>query len=1061
MPQVGETWLHYDLLDVLGQGAMGQVFKAKDSRLDRDVALKFLLTPNRVKGDLKARFVQEAKAVARLDHPHIGALYAIEEHQEHLFLAMAYYRGHSLTSKIKDGLELADALGIFKDLLTGFQYAHEQGVIHHDIKADNIFITENGTVKILDFGLARLPDSNLTQAGQMMGTPSYMSPEQFKGEAVDARSDIWSLGVLLFYMLTGDLPFEGKFPQIIQLILKDDPRPLTQWLEQPELQTIIERCLAKDKQERFDSCANLLAAIESLDINPTQTHKYAATQRLAAQHPEAQPSTDNHQQLSSSPSSSRASRSRKRGVSLVGRDHELEDLVRLVANEDNYLVTLVGIGGAGKTTLARAVMNDTRLKALFPDGRVFVGLDSLSDASQIPHAIAQAIQLQIVGQDPWESLHYLLAEQQVLLVLDNLEHLIDACAAELDDLLQVCSKLSVLATSRVVLNLEGEVIYDLKGLRVPETADADLLDYGATALFISRAKRLKRSFNAQDHEQAIVDICTKLEGWPLGIELAVAWIRQLSPREIAQKITESLAFLTTRTRHQASRHQSARAAFEYSWRLLDEQAQEALTKLAVFKGGFTTEAAFEVTNTSLETLALLVDASFLTITDEGRYDRHPLIDQFSQDIFDEYALADNVNRDFISYFEEKIDEADDKLDSEERATAVQFFEDELENLQEVLAYYLEQDETEPGLRFVSTLNNFWDRTYLELAHKWNKAFLDKSSPDTQARASCLLTLGELESDFGNYNEAFENYNVVASIAEELDNRRLKVAISSYLGGLHIVRCDLQAARLELTKGVNLARQLNLDYWVLFMQGNLAGIDELQGEYQRAKDVMSRLLEAAREENRLDKVARSTSSIGNTETYLGDFLPAQALFEESLELARSILNSDAEMLTLTHYGNHHLVLGNYEQAFSTLKKAYDYYSRIQHKRYLVGVTRLMALLAVVQQNPETVNTWLRESIQLSSSMSHYWELEETINHTALFMVQQQNFTEAICLIAATAQFRQDHEYVQFPFEAGLTQDALAEAKSHVPSSIFEGLWEEGQQFSLEQAVELALRHVSTP
>jgi non-specific serine/threonine protein kinase len=1050
MPQVGETWLHYELLDVLGQGAMGQVFKAKDTRLDREVALKFLLNPKRVKGELKARFVQEAKAVARLDHPHIGALYALEESQDQLFLAMAYYQGHSLAAKIQTGLELDDALTIFKDLLTGFQYAHKQGVIHRDVKADNIFITEHGTVKILDFGLARLPNSNLTQDGQMMGTPNYMSPEQFKGEAVDARSDIWSLGVLLFYMLTGELPFNAQFPQIIQLILKDEPRPLNQWLDHPELQAIIERCLAKDKQERFASCADLLTAIDNLDINPTQTRQHASTQ----------PSTANPQQVSSRPSSSRASRTQKRAVSLVGRDHELEDLVALVANADNYLVNVIGIGGAGKTTLARAVINDARLTSPFSDGRFFVALDSISEPSQIPHAIAQAMQLQIIGQDPWESLHYLLAEQQVLLVLDNLEHLIEACSADLDELLGVCPNLTVLATSRVVLNLDGEVIYDLKGLRVPETADTDLLAYGATALFISRAKRLKRSFNEADHQQAIVEICNTLEGWPLGIELAVAWIRQLSPGEIAQKITESLEFLTTRTRHQASRHQSARAAFEYSWRLLSDKEQEALTKLAVFKGGFTTEAAFEVTNTSLETLALLVDASFLTITDEGRYDRHPLIEQFSQDIFKQYSFKEGVMNEFVNYYEQKIEEAHQLLNSEQRATAVQFFEDELENLQKVLAYYLEQDETELGLRFVSKLNDFWDRYYLELAHKWNKAFLNKPSSDTYARASCLLTLGGLEANFGDFDNALENYDKASSIAEELGSKRLQTVLHNHLGIMYETRCDLKAARLEYSKGLNLTQELSLDYWTLFMHGQLAGIDELQGEYQRAKEVKGQLLEAAREEKRLDKVARSTSSMGSIETYLGNFARAEALFEEALELARSILNSDAEMMTLTYYGNYHIVLGNYEQASIALKKAYDYYSRIQYKRYLAVVLRLIALLTVVQQDIETAKIQLRECLQMCSRTSHYWELEETINHTALFMVQQQNYTDAIRLIAATAQFRQDHEYVQFPFEAGLTQDALAEAKLHVPSSVFNGLWEEGQQLSLEQAVELALRYVST-
>ncbi len=278
---------HYKILEKIGEGGMGEVFLAEDTKLKRKVALKFLPQGFTKDKDAVERFQREAQAAAALNHPNIVTIYEINEHEDQTYIAMEYVEGQTLKEIISGvGAGLAPAratariaptikgiINITIQICEGLQKAHEAGIVHRDIKPQNILIDKDGRVKILDFGLAKLRveangySPSITKIGTTMGTTNYMSPEQAMGKEVDHRTDIWSLGVILYEMITGQLPFKGDYEQaIIYAILNEKPKPLTELRpETPtELWQLIEKSLAKEPDNRFQEVTGLLSGLESI-----------------------------------------------------------------------------------------------------------------------------------------------------------------------------------------------------------------------------------------------------------------------------------------------------------------------------------------------------------------------------------------------------------------------------------------------------------------------------------------------------------------------------------------------------------------------------------------------------------------------------------------------------------------------------------------------------------------------------------------------------------------------------------------------------------------------------
>jgi len=259
----------YQILEELGRGGMGVVYKAEDTKLKRTVALKFLPPELTHIPDVKDRFMREAQAAAALDHPNICTVYEFDEAEEKTFISMAYVEGQSLRKKLESGpLELDEALRIATQVADGLQIAHKKGIVHRDIKSSNIMVDDRNQAKIMDFGLARMTGGTLlTQEGMTMGTIAYMSPEQAQGEEVDHRTDIWSFGVVLYEMFGGQLPFMGEHDQaVVYSILNKNPKPITELRSEipVSIGQVVDKALEKNPDKRYQQIDELLDDLKSI-----------------------------------------------------------------------------------------------------------------------------------------------------------------------------------------------------------------------------------------------------------------------------------------------------------------------------------------------------------------------------------------------------------------------------------------------------------------------------------------------------------------------------------------------------------------------------------------------------------------------------------------------------------------------------------------------------------------------------------------------------------------------------------------------------------------------------
>jgi len=498
---------------------MGEVFLAEDTRLSRKVALKLLPSDACADAGRRERFVREARAAAMLSHPNVCTVFdAGEDAAGRVFIAMEYVDGATLAQRRRSApVSEREIVGIAVQAADALEEAHRHGIVHRDLKPSNLMLTSRGQLKVVDFGLAKLttsldpeqareqPTEMKTGAGQVLGTVAYMSPEQAMGQEVDPRTDVFSLGVVLYELAAGRLPFEGRtFTEVVARIVSAEPPSLADAAISAELDRVVRKCLKKERGERYASMAELV-----LDLRRLASGAAVAVATAA--------STPERRLHRSFPASM---------TSFVGREHELGELRTLILG--HRLVTITGAGGSGKTRLA----GEAALRALgdFSDGARMVALAPLGAPELVAPAVLDALDAREAADRPLvEALAAGLLDKNLLLVFDNCEHLIEEAARVIDLVLRSAPGIRVLTTSREALNLPGEQVWAAPGLSLPPThgpltlAASERCD--AVRLFVARATARDPRFSLSEANlEAVAQICVRLDGVPLAIELCAARI---------------------------------------------------------------------------------------------------------------------------------------------------------------------------------------------------------------------------------------------------------------------------------------------------------------------------------------------------------------------------------------------------------------------------------------------------------------------------------------------------------------------------------------------------------
>jgi predicted ATPase/DNA-binding SARP family transcriptional activator len=435
----------------------------------------------------------------------------------------------------------------------------------------------------------------------------------------------------------------------------------------------------------------------------------------------------------------------------IGREKEQDEIIKLL--ERNRLVTIAGVGGIGKTRLSLQV--GQRLLSYYPEGVWFISFDSLSDPALVPQTVATVFDIREGSNLPViEILINVLREKTTLLILDNCEHLLEGCAQLITVLLTNCPSLKILATSRETLNIAGESIYSMPALSLPEQDNHSLealAEYEAVKLLTERATLALSSFAlTKETAQTVVDICRRVDGIPLAIELAAARVNILQVEEILKQLEDSFSLLSSDHRIASQRHQTLRASMDWSWRLLNDDEQIFLQQLSDFSGGWTLESAESVCDGNVLGLtSALVKKSLIAVKQETgretRYRFHEMVRQYAREKLIESGEEETISTQHLNYFLKLSEQAEIALRGAEQVKWFSRIFDERDNIRAALVWADKTDNVETGLYISGRLDRFWDSFDMREGSSWLGEFLGKSESKAfpRARARALCTQGWL------------------------------------------------------------------------------------------------------------------------------------------------------------------------------------------------------------------------------------------------------------------------------------------------------------------------------
>ena len=1026
--QPGILLSHYRLEAKLGAGGMGEVYRAKDTKLDRTVAIKLLPLSTTRDPEARQRLLHEARSAASLNHPNIVTIFSVDEAQGRDFIVMEYVEGDTLRALARaGGVDLEDWVKLGVQVADALAAAHALGLVHRDIKPANIVVTKQGIAKVLDFGLAKtvapLLDaadleatmSQQTAPGLVMGTVAYMSPEQTRGEPLDARSDVFALGSTLYEALTGRAAFAGESAlETMHAVATRDPTPPS--VIRPELpgdvDLILARAMAKGRDDRYPSCRDFSDALRALRESAEHVTATIAIPRPAgARVPHNLPS-----QL----------------TSFIGRRRERVEVRRLFGS--SRIVTLTGSGGSGKTRLAIQVAMD--MLGDHPEGAWLVELESLADPAFVPQSVASVLGVQEEpGRPLSETLADHIAAKRMLVVLDNCEHLAEAVASLAEGLLRECSELRILATSREPLGLRGELVWRVPMLSLPDVRTAavktkDIVSrYESVRLFVDRAVAALPSFQLTDRNAtAVAQVCNRLDGIPLAIELAAVRVKALPVEKILARLSDRFQLLTGGSRTALPRQQTLRATVDWSYGLLSPKERTLLNRATVFAGGFTLEAAEGVCPNGdiaepdiLDLVSALVDKSLVApeeTEDGGRYRLLETIRDYGNEKLQADGQVELVAGRHAVFFTDFAEAAESELRGPDQGLWLKRIEQEHDNLRLAIRTCMGRKDGAGALRLAGALWRFWYvRGYWEEGRKriGEALAMPESRGESPERAKALYGGAVLARLQGDFPAAESSLHQCLAIAAALAAEGTIADALFELGNIANQKEDLVTARRFYEKALALRREL----------------DDRPG------------------------IALTSHGLGVVAYAMGDPATARALYEEAIAIQRERGNLRSEAAGLNGLGDVALYQGDLRAAREYQDRSLAIQRELGDKSGIAFSLRLLGRVAVREGDIHKAGRLLGESLEVVKEVGDSSGIADVIEALAEFWAMAEDSERALRLAGAAAALRESiHVPVSAPDREVLERN-LAPAREALGEVAAEAAFRAGRTLGWEQAVREAV------
>lgn len=763
-------------------------------------------------------------------------------------------------------------------------------------------------------------------------------------------------------------------------------------------------------------------------------------------------------------------------TSFIGRDKESLEVKSLLATR--RLLTITGSGGCGKTRLGLQVAADVLEN--YPDGIWLVELAPLPDPFLVPQTLADVLGIrEATGEPITRTLLSACKDKQMLLVLDNCEHVLETAAHLVDLILKSCPKVSILITSREALGIAGEHAYRIPSLSTPNTQSPQtpesLLEYESIRLFIERAMAVKTGFVVtRQNAPALASICHRLDGIPLAIELAAARTRSIPIEELEKRLDDRFRILTGGSRTALARQQTLRATVAWSYDLLEENQAALLARLSVFVGGWTLEACEQVCTREgveawevLDLLTALVDKSLVVYEEREENARYRLLEtirQYARDRLMESGAADMYRSQHRDYYLALAEEGKTKLNGPEQGPWLDRLETEHDNLRMALNFCMEEPEgIAQGMQLTGALFSFWSkRGHFSEGREKAAVVLNRSDAQeqTEARARVLNGAGLLARLQSDYEQAGALFEQSLAIRRELGDRRLIAGSLNDLGTVAQLQGNMEEARALYGEALAINREIGNRLWESMNLNNLGELARQQGDYTTAQAMYEQNLRLRQELGDRFGISVSLNNLGLVARGQGNYERARSLIEEALAIQNELGNKQGIALCLGNLGN----VARNQKDYKTARLLYE--ESLALRRELKDIQGVAACLlnlgnmALDQGDCTAAQTYLVDCVTLCREFSLKDNTAIVLEGFARMNLHKQP-ERAAQLYGAALTLRETIRFPLPPSEQEEYDRNLADLEALLGINIFPVAFAAGQAMSFEQAIEYALeeKHVT--